>query len=123
MLASLGGLSAQAAIHTTAIDADVPEDDTDHTTNVVLDLDGDGFHEFDIRKFASVSKVANIQPGVGLLRGADTKTSRVAGGTLINASLGPYWGNKDDMGKDQIDHLAGDDNGTPSGNFQVSNGP
>jgi hypothetical protein len=123
MAAGLGMQAAQAAIHTTAIDAIVPEDDPDHTTNVVLDLDGDGFHEFDIRKFASISKVANIQPGVGLLRDGTTRTLNVPAGTLIDGSLAPYFGGKDDLNADTKDHLGGTDNGTPSGNFQVSDGP
>jgi len=123
LAAGLGVQAAQGAIHTTPIDVIVPEDNADNSSGVPLDLDGDGFHEFDIRKYASVSKVAKIQSGVGLLRGTDTKTVNVAGGTLIDGSLGPYWGGTDDMNVSQVDQLAGTDKGTPTGNFQVSDGP
>ena len=121
MAAGLGGSQmSDAAVVYTPLDVNIPVPEVD-AGQYHIDFDGDGTPEFDIQQFDTLTKVADIAPGVGILRDeVSNRAANLADGALIGPATGFYSGSGPDA-LNGIDNGAAD--GPEVGHFQVSDGP
>jgi hypothetical protein len=121
MAVGMGGAqSSDAGVVYTPLDVDIPVPEVD-AGQYRIDFDGDGAFEFDIQQFDTITKVADIAPGVGILRNDDSgRPANVPDGTLIGSATGLFSGSGPDA-LNGIDNGAVD--GPEVGHFQVSDGP
>ncbi len=111
--AGFGGVqSTDAAAIVTSVDVDIPAGISEYH----VDLNGDGTTEFDIQQFETLLKAADISGGTALALdgGSPSRVANLPVGSLIGPGLG--------FGSPGADQLTGISDGSPAGNFQVSDG-
>ncbi len=121
MAAGLGGSQfSDAAVVYTPLDVNIPVPEVE-AGQYRIDFDGDGIPEFDIQQFNTITKAADLAPGVGILRDEiSNRAANIPDGVLIDPVTGFFSGSGPDA-LNGIDDGAAD--GPEVGHFQVSDGP